>query len=48
MVGLDKRVTLDFDAMNKGLPINEEEIREMFSNITKIDLHDNVIFEIIW
>ena len=30
MVGLDTRVTMDMDATIKGLPVNEQTVREMF------------------
>jgi predicted nucleotidyltransferase component of viral defense system len=45
MVGLDTRATMDMDATIKGLPVNEQTIREMFEEICKIDLDDDVIFE---
>jgi predicted nucleotidyltransferase component of viral defense system len=45
MVGLDTRATMDMDATIKGLPVNEQTIREMFEEICKIELDDDVIFE---
>jgi predicted nucleotidyltransferase component of viral defense system len=45
MLGLDTRATMDMDATIKGLPVNEQTIREMFEEICKIDLDDDVIFE---
>jgi predicted nucleotidyltransferase component of viral defense system len=45
MVGLDTRATMDMDATIKGLPVNERTIREMFEEICKIELDDDVIFE---
>lgn len=44
MVGLDTRATMDMDATIKGLPVNEQTIREMFDEICKIELDDNVTF----
>ena len=40
MVGLDTRATMDMDATIKGLPVNEQTIREMFGEICKIELDD--------
>lgn len=45
MVGLDTRATMDMDATIKGRPVNEESIKTMFFDLSKIDLHDNVAFE---
>lgn len=44
MVGLDTRATMDMDATIKGLPINEQTLREMFEEICKIELADDVTF----
>lgn len=44
MVGLDTRATMDMDATIKGLPVNEQTVREMFEEICKIELDDDVIF----
>lgn len=44
MVGLDTRATMDMDATIKGLPVNEQIIREMFGEICKIELDDDVSF----
>ena len=44
MVGLDTRATMDMDATIKGLPINEQTVREMFEEICKIELADDVTF----
>ena len=46
MVGLDTRATMDIDATIKGLPVDEEKIRDMFSDIANINLDDDVIFSI--
>ena len=44
MVGLDTRATMDMDATIKGLPVNEQTVREMFEEICKIELVDDVTF----
>lgn len=44
MVGLDTRATMDMDATIKGLSVNEQTIREMFEEICKIELADDVTF----
>lgn len=44
MVGLDTRATMDMDATIKGLPVNEQTVREMFEEICKIEINDNVTF----
>ena len=44
MVGLDTRATMDMDATIKGLPVNEQTVRQMIEEICKIELDDEVIF----
>lgn len=44
MVGLDTRATMDMDATIKGFPINEHTVREMFEEICRIEIDDDVIF----
>jgi len=44
MVGLDTRATMDMDATIKGLPVNDQTVREMFEEICKIELDDDVLF----
>ena len=44
MVGLDTRATMDMDATIKGLLVNEQTVREMFEEICKIELEDEVTF----
>lgn len=46
MVGLDTRATMDMDATVKGIPVNEKTIYDMFEQICKIRLNDEVEFEI--
>ena len=45
MVGLDTRATMDMDVTIKEWPVNEKSIKEIFLDICKIDLHDDVTFE---
>jgi len=44
MVGLDTRATMDMDATIKRLPVNEQTVHEMFEEICKIELDDNMAF----
>lgn len=44
MVGLDTRATMDMDATIKGLPVNEQTIKEMFEEICEVEVDDDVIF----
>lgn len=44
MVGLDTRATMDMDATIKELPVNEQTVREMFEEIFKIEINDDVTF----
>ena len=44
MVGIDTRATMDMDATIKGFPVNEQTVREMFEEICKIELADDVTF----
>ena len=44
MGGLDTRATMDMDVTIKGLPVNEQTVREMFEEICKIELEDEVTF----
>lgn len=44
MVGLDTRATMDMDATIKGLPVNEQTVKEMFEEICKIEIDDEVTF----
>ena len=45
MVGLDTRATMDMDATIKGLPVTKETISEMFVEICKINIDDDINFE---
>lgn len=44
IVGLDTRATMDMDATIKGIPVNEEMIHNMFEDICRIELNDDVTF----
>ena len=44
LVGLDTRATMDMDATIKGLPVNEQIVRQMFEEICRIELDDDVMF----
>ncbi len=46
LVGLDTRSTMDIDATIKGYPVTEDAISRMIFNIIKIDLKDDVTFEV--
>lgn len=45
MVGLDTRATMDMDATIKGLPVTKETISEIFGEICKIHIDDDINFE---
>lgn len=45
MVGLDTRATMDMDATIKGLPVTKETISQMFIDICKIHIDDDISFE---
>lgn len=44
IVGLDTRATMDLDGTIKGMLVNEQTICEMFEEIYKIELDDDVTF----
>ena len=46
IMGIDLRTTMDIDANITGMDFGEDEITKMISEITKIDLHDNVTYEL--
>lgn len=45
MVGLDTRATMDMDATIKRMSVTEKVIKEMFMEITNVEIDDDVIFE---
>lgn len=47
IVGLDTRSTMDLDATLRNLPLTEEKVAEAIKNICRINLEDDVNFEII-
>lgn len=46
MLGIDDRTTMDMDTTIKGFTLNKENIENIFNEICKMDLEDNVIFKI--
>ena len=44
IVGIHSRTTMDMDATIKNYPVNEKSITEMFYEICKIHIDDNVTF----
>jgi predicted nucleotidyltransferase component of viral defense system len=46
MVGLEHRSTMDMDATIRNYPMNQGDIRSAFERITKIDIGDDVAFQI--
>ena len=46
IVGLDTRSTMDLDTTLRNLPLTEEQITVAMSTICKINLNDDVYFEI--
>ena len=46
MVGVDRRTTKDLDATAKGLPISQDSLRGILSEIISLDADDGVEFEI--
>ena len=47
IVGLDTRSTMDLDTTLNGLPLTEEKILDAVNTISKIDLGDDMYFEMI-
>lgn len=45
-IGVELRVTMDIDTTIKGLPLNVREIEKMITEISEINLNDNVSFKI--
>ena len=46
IVGLNIRTTMDLDVTIKNKPINEENIKSMFTDIISISVDDDIIFEL--
>lgn len=46
MLGIDGRTTMDMDTTIKGFTLNKENIENIFNEICKMDLEDNVTFKI--
>ena len=47
MVGLDTRATMDMDTTIKGIPLSEQTLKNMFFEICKIELQDDVSFSFL-
>lgn len=47
MVGLDTRATMDMDATIKGIPVSEQSVKNMFLEICKMKLQDDVVFSFL-
>lgn len=47
IVGLDTRTTMDLDTTIKGLTLTHESIQTIFGEILKVDINDNIIFELV-
>jgi len=46
IVGLDTRTTMDLDTTIKGFELNQDSIREIFEDICKISVKDDVAFSV--
>jgi predicted nucleotidyltransferase component of viral defense system len=44
MVGLDSRTTMDMDATLRGMPLTEESVRDALTQISALDLGDDISF----
>jgi predicted nucleotidyltransferase component of viral defense system len=47
IVGLDTRATMDLDTTIKGFDLTHESIREIFDEVVKVHIKDDVVFEVI-
>lgn len=47
IIGLEKRTTMDLDTTIKGLDLSHGNIRQMFSEICKLQLEDDITFKIL-
>lgn len=47
IVGIDSRTTMDLDGTIKGFDLSKESINDIFNDICKIDLKDNISFKIL-
>lgn len=46
IMGIDNRTTMDMDTSIRGIELDEENIRDILNEIFKIDVNDNITFEI--
>lgn len=47
IAGLNSRTTMDIDASIKGIKVSQKRIKEIFQDICKIDLKDNIRYSIV-
>ena len=47
IVGIDSRTTMDLDGTIKGFDLSKESVNDIFNDICKIDLKDNISFKIL-
>lgn len=45
--GVNLRATMDLDATLKGLPLNEDTITKIFTELIEVDVKDDITFEIV-
>jgi len=45
LIGYELRSTMDVDTTIKSIPLAEENLYNIFNEVTKIDIDDNVIFK---
>lgn len=45
--GVNLRATMDLDTTLKGLPLNEDTIKETFKELMEIDVNDDITFEVV-
>lgn len=46
LVGLDNRATMDLDTTLKGLPLEPEQIKKALTEISAVNVDDDIVFEI--
>ncbi len=47
LIGVDLRTTMDIDTTVRAIPLNEKDITDIVNNICKIDIDDQVTFEVV-
>lgn len=46
MIGIDLRSTMDMDTTIQGIPVTEDVIRKVITEICQVNLNDSVVFEL--